>query len=160
MGMKKWALLIFVIVLLALLLSLSEKPISYPLMQEKDAISQIDIIEIDDYRIISTGNFDMIRIKKNIDVAEHSAFISAFYNLRCNKSLGPSQECLEGKAIRFLFDDGAFQLVGAETSFYCSADNEWSYVAYYFDYEMFYQYLLSIEQMCDKGTVLLSPRKS
>ena len=144
--MKKWVLLSVIILLLILMLFWSQRTTTYPLMQEKDAVAQIDIVNINNFKIINTGSFDQIVSVKRIDADEHLTFFSTFRDLPCYKSLGPSQECLEGKAIRFIFQDGAFELVGAETSFYCSADNERSYMAYYFDYELFNQYILMMEQ--------------
>ena len=149
--MKKWIFIISLIIIIATALSLcNQKTVQYPLMQKESAITQIDIVEISGYRTVSTGNFDSIRVIKNIDPSENSVFLTSFYNLPCKKSFGPSQECLEGLAVRFFFQDGAFQLVGAETSFYCSADNNWSYIAYYFDYDAFHQYLLQHKGQEDK----------
>lgn len=118
------------------------RPIAYPFSQKKDAIVQIDIVEIDDYRIINTGNFDMITICKSIDQSKQSSFVSKFEDLHCHKSRGPSQECLEGRAVRFTYNDGAFEIVGAETAFYCTANKDWSYPAYYYNYNDFNNFLL------------------
>ena len=147
---KKWLLLILLV--LVVLVGFPKKQITYPLSQSSDAIVTIEIVTIHDYRIINTGNFDMIEISTTIDSTEHAAFLTAFESLCCYDSYGPSQECLEGNAVRFTYRDGAFEIVGAETSFYCNAEYDWSYSPYYFDYDEFNCFLGEIVRR--QGTVL------
>ena len=68
-------------------------------------------------------------------------FLSGFYCLGCKDLFGPSQEVIEGNAIRFTYSDGSFELVTAESGFYYSADKEWSCPAYVFDYDEFHEFV-------------------
>ena len=138
--MKKWIWVLIIPIIVVLCIPFIQMT-EYPILQSENTNIQIDIVNISDYRIINTGSFDMIHVEKTIDASEHAEFLSSFRKLRCKKSLGPTQECLEGNAIRFLFSDGSFQLIGAETGFYCTASNDQSFITYYYDYNMFNEYI-------------------
>lgn len=142
--MKKWLSFFIIVLLLLLLMVCCNRRTVYPLSQDYKDIVRIEIVEIDNYRIVSKGYFDMIKSVVTLNAADYDSFLSEFHDVPCQKSLGPSQECIEGRAVRFTYSDGAFELISAESGFYCSANRDWSYPAYYFDYNQFNSFISSV----------------
>lgn len=139
--MKKLAFVCAIALILSLLLVCCNMQPKYPLKQDVDRIATIEIVEIDNYKIIDTKSFHLITSCATIAPEDREAFLSDFYDLTCRESMRPPEEYVEGVAIRFTYQDGAFELVSATPGFYYSADQQSSYTAYYLDYDAFNEFI-------------------
>ena len=139
--MKKIRIILMIGIPIILLLVFCNRKVVYPLSQSENTIEKIEIVSIEDSRIVSSGSFDRIVTISAIDENQYDDFLSEFYCLGCKDLFGPSQEVIEGDAIRFTYSDGSFELVTAESGFYYSADKEWSCPAYVFNYDEFHEFV-------------------
>lgn len=132
--MRKIAIWILPIVLL---LTSCQKASAFALVQPEATVDKIEIIWVYNWLEYDPDDTDTYEICYTILKEQHISFLEDLYDVPCYKYRNDPFQGFGQNTIRVTYLDGAFELIGARTVYYETADGEWKYPTYYFDTEAF-----------------------
>ena len=132
--MKKIAIWILPIMIL---LTCCQKKASFALVQSEATVDRIEIIWVYNWFDYDPDDTDTFEICYTISKEQHSTFLEDLYDVPCYKYRNDPIQGFGQNTIRVTYSDGAFEMIGARSVYYETADGEWKYPTYYFDAEAF-----------------------
>ena len=135
--MKRFVPVVLTLICVMLLLTLCGQRNKFTLSQPYDNVSSVEIVYVADDNILVKGFLDSIQSVCTVNVGQWHAFFDDFYSITCSQYLNDPAESVTGEVIRVTYKDGAFDLIGRYSIFYCTSEKSWDYLPYYFDYDAF-----------------------
>lgn len=139
--MKRFNSVVLVLILIVLLLALCSRKDAYTLSQPYPNVVNVEIVYVANDMILVKGFYDSIEPICALEAEQIDAFFDKFNTMACSRYLNDPAESVTGEVIRVTYRDGAFELIGHQAGFYCAKDKNWNYRPYYFDDEVFYQFI-------------------
>ena len=109
----------------------------YSFSQPLENIEQIDIIHEPPYETIRLKDLCNLDAVVTIESDQWSEFISDFREIPCDKYFLDPACLIDGYTIRIAYNDGGYEYICKYSGLHIKADGDWKYPSYYFDSDLF-----------------------
>lgn len=141
--------------LIAVIFTGCRTQVEYPFMQSEGSIVGIDIVYADPYSY--TVDYSAIEPVFAVDQEQWQSFLADFKEIPCKYAPIDPLQGHSGEVIRITYADGGYEVIGPYAGLHVDPKGNWTYKDYYFEKDVFIEFIETIQRDKGQGTVLLSP---